>query len=58
MERKLTPKEKYDMNNTTRVALKLNLNTDKDILEYLERTGNKQGTIKEALRERMAREKP
>ena len=56
MERKLTPKEKYDKNNTTRIHLKLNLNTDKDILEYLERTGNKQGTIKQALRERMARE--
>lgn len=56
MERKLSPKEKYDKNNTTRIHLKLNLNTDKDILEYLERTGNKQGTIKQALRERMARE--
>lgn len=54
--RKLTPREKYDKNNTTRIALKLNLNTDKDILSYLDRTGNKQGTIKQALREKMARE--
>jgi hypothetical protein len=56
MERKLTPKEKYDKNNTTRLSLKLNLNTDKDILDYLEKTGSKQGTIKQALREKMARE--
>ena len=43
-------KAKYDENNTIQVKLKLNLNTDKDIIEALERSGNKQGYIKELIR--------
>jgi hypothetical protein len=42
--------EKYDRKNTTSVRLKLNKKTDKDILEKLDKSGNKQGTIKNALR--------
>ena len=41
---------KYDKNNTTRVSIKLNNNTDSDILEFLESVENKQGLIKELLR--------
>lgn len=43
-------KAKYDENNTIQVKLKLNLNTDKDVIEALERSGNKQGYIKELIR--------
>ena len=43
-------KAKYDENNTIQVKLKLNIKTDKDILEALERSGNKQGYIKELIR--------
>ena len=43
-------KAKYDENNTIQVKLKLILNTDKDVLEALERSGNKQGYIKELIR--------
>lgn len=43
-------KEKYDNNNTVQIKLKLNIKTDKDILEALERSGNKQGYIKELIR--------
>lgn len=43
-------KAKYDENNTIQVKLKLNLNTDRDIIEALERSGNKQGYIKELIR--------
>ena len=43
-------KAKYDEKNTVQVKLKLNLKTDKDILEALERSGNKQGYIKELIR--------
>ena len=43
-------KAKYDENNTVQIKLKLNLKTDKDILEALERSGNKQGYIKELIR--------
>ena len=46
----------YDKNNTVKVTIKLNLNTDKDVLDYLDKSGNKQGTIKRLIREDMARE--
>ena len=36
--------------HTTRVVMKLNHNTDKDILEWLECQSSKQGAIKEAIR--------
>ena len=39
-------KEKYDKANTVQVKLKLNKKTDKEIIEALERSGNKQGYIK------------
>lgn len=46
---------KYDKEHTTTVLIKLNNNTDADLMEYLEQSGNKQGTIKAALREYMKR---
>lgn len=42
---------KYDKEHTTTILIKLNDNTDADILELLNNSGNKQGTIKAALRE-------
>lgn len=56
MEKKETARERYDKANTVKITIKLNRKTDKDILDCLENSGNKQGTIKEALREKMARE--
>lgn len=44
-------KRKYDAENTRVITLKLNKKTDADIIEYLETSGNKQGTIKAALRQ-------
>ena len=41
---------KYDRHNTKQVKLKLNLNTDADILERLTRSGNVQGYIKALVR--------
>lgn len=46
---------KYDDNNTIQVKLKLNSNTDKDIIDYLNSCGNKQGKIKELIRKEMSR---
>ena len=43
-------KRKYDAANTVFIGLKLNKNTDADIIEYLEKSGNKQGAIKAVLR--------
>lgn len=44
---------KYDKENTKRVYIKLNKNTDSDILSYLDSKKNKQGYIKELIRKDM-----
>lgn len=43
--------EKYDQANTVQLKLKLNKKTDADILDFLERSPNKQGLIKYLIRE-------
>ena len=50
-------KEKYDKANTVQVKIKLNLKTDSDIIEALERSGNKQGYIKELIRNDLKRKR-
>ena len=47
--------KKYDEANTIQVKLKLNSNTDADIIEFLNNSGNKQGTIKKLIRDEIAR---
>ena len=42
--------QRYDSDNTTRIALKLNNSTDKDILDWLNSVKNKQGYIKALIR--------
>lgn len=47
----MTPQEKYDQNNTIRICgLKLNLKTDKEIIEKLNSVSNKQGYIKKLIK--------
>ena len=41
---------RYDAKNTKQIHLKLNLKTDKDILEKLDQVDSKQGYIKELIR--------
>lgn len=41
---------RYDKANTKGVYLKLNLKTDKDIIDFLDKTGNVQGYIKNLIR--------
>ena len=55
MEDKYKHQTKYDKENTTKVTIKLNHKTDADILEYLNTFDNKQGTIKNLIREEIAR---
>ena len=43
-------REKYEKANTVQLHLKLNRNTDADILEKLDSVGNKQGYIKSLIR--------
>lgn len=44
-------REKYEKINTVQFKMKLNRNTDADILEKLESVDNKQGYIKELIRD-------
>ena len=41
---------RYDAKNTVQIKLKLNKKTDADILEWLDGCGNKQGFIKDLIR--------
>lgn len=44
---------KYNDANTVQFLMKLNRKTDADILEYLQGVPNKQGLVKELIRERI-----
>ena len=44
----------YEKNNCTRVSIKLGNKTDADIIEHLNKKKNKQGYIKELIRENIA----
>ena len=48
---------KYDAKNAVVITLKLNRGTDADILERLNDVGNKQGYIKQLIREDIERNK-
>lgn len=41
---------RYDEQSTTQIKMKLNNKTDKDILDYLKTKSNKQGYIKQLIR--------
>jgi len=51
MDKKYEPQAKYDAANTVQIRLKLNRKTDADIIALLDSTENKQGLIKQLLRE-------
>lgn len=42
--------ERYDAESTVHVSVKLNRNTDADLIRLLEKAESKQGLIKQALR--------
>lgn len=49
-EAQIKAQKKYDAENTRQVHLKLNRNTDKDVLDKLDEVPSKQGYIKELIR--------
>ena len=49
-EAKAKAKARYDAKTAEYFSLKLNKNTDKDIIEYLKTQESKQGFIKQAIR--------
>lgn len=55
-QRKATAK--YDKENTVQFRMKLNLKTDKDILDRLASVPNKQGYIKALIRADIAKDNP
>ncbi len=52
-EAQIKATSKYDKGHTTGVYLKLNNETDADILEHLQTRQNRQGYIKELIRKDM-----
>ena len=49
--------ERYDSKNTKQFKMKLNTKTDADILEYLDTLPNKQGKVKQLIRDEIERSK-
>lgn len=49
--------QKYDAEHTKRYAFKLNTESDRDIIEALDSSGNKQSFVKEAIRFYLANKK-
>ena len=49
-EAQLRANKKYDAENTVQIHLKLNLNTDADVLQKLDEVDNRQGYIKGLIR--------
>lgn len=49
--------QKWVAENTTRIVMNLNHNTDRDVLEKLSAVDSKQGYIKELIRADIARER-
>ena len=47
---------KYDSANTRKITLKFNLQTDADVLERLDQVDNRQGYIKQLIRDDIAKE--
>ena len=46
---------KYNKENTVQISLKLNISTDADLIDSLNRVANKQGYIKELIRRDIAK---
>lgn len=55
---KMKSHQKWVAENTTRVVMNLNHNTDKDVLEKLSTVPSKQGYIKGLIRADIAKDKP
>lgn len=50
---KYAPQKKYQKKSIKQVKIDLNLNTDADIIEFLETVENRQGYLKELIRKDM-----
>ena len=57
MGERIDCRAKYDAPHTRRYGLKLNLKTDADIIKQLDKVESMQGYIKQAIREKIERER-
>lgn len=49
--KKITPQQRYKAKNIKQVKIELNIKTDADIIEKLDNVTNKQGYIKQLIRD-------
>lgn len=49
--KKITPQQRYKAKNIKQVKIELNIKTDADIIEKLDNVSNKQGYIKQLIRD-------
>lgn len=54
-ENKIKYKDNYEKENVVRLQVKLNRNTEYDLIDFLETKENKQGYIKQLIRDDMAK---
>ena len=52
-ESQIRAQARYDAAHTVRISLKLNIQTDQDIINWLQRQVSKQGAIKQLIREKI-----
>ncbi len=55
-KRQESPQERYEKENIKKMTFKFHKVIDRDILDFLNDSGNKQGTVKKALRQLMQEE--
>jgi len=56
--KKETPQDRYARKNIVCISIRLNKKTDADLIDRLNKVGNKQGYIKKLIRNDLANEKP
>ena len=54
---KFESQARYDAGNTKGFKMKLNLKTDADIIDWLDKQPNKQGKVKQLIRDEIERSK-
>lgn len=54
-ESQIRAQARYDRQNTVRFSLKLNIQTDKDVIQWIRKQKSMQGAIKQLIRDEISR---
>lgn len=54
-ESQIKAQARYDRQNTVRFSLKLNIQTDKDVIQWIRKQKSMQGAIKQLIRDEISR---